>query len=110
MLEAAGQAVPDSTPSLEINLGHTLVRRLAETSEQSRFDDLAWVLLGQAQIAEGDLPGDPGAYHQAGLTHVGNSALDGGMAGDTSDGSSTHKYSVQTGAPSETFPPKRSPW
>ncbi len=62
MLEAAGQEVPDSKPTLEVNLSHPLVMRLAAESEGERFDDLAWVIYGQAEIAEGDLPEDPGAY------------------------------------------------
>lgn len=62
MLEAAGQDVPDSKPTLEVNLSHPLVKRLAAESAGERFDDLAWVIYGQAEIAEGDLPEDPGAY------------------------------------------------
>ena len=62
MLEAAGQSVPDSKPTLEVNLSHPLVKRLGAEAAGERFDDLAWVIYGQAEIAEGDLPEDPGAY------------------------------------------------
>ena len=62
MLEAAGQEVPESKPALEVNLGHPLVRRLETAGDDGRFEDLARVLLGQAEIAEGDLPADPADY------------------------------------------------
>ncbi|MEM6810612.1 MAG: molecular chaperone HtpG [Pseudomonadota bacterium] len=62
MLEAAGQDVPESKPALEVNLGHPLVRRLETAADDARFEDLARVLLGQAEIAEGDLPADPADY------------------------------------------------
>ncbi|MEM7611471.1 MAG: molecular chaperone HtpG [Pseudomonadota bacterium] len=63
MLEAAGQQVPDSKPTLEINLDHPLVQRLADAGDDGdRFDDLAWVIFGQAEIAQGELPEDPGTY------------------------------------------------
>ena len=53
--------MPETKPALEVNLAHPLVRRL-EAAEEARFEDLARVLLGQAEIAEGDLPADPGDY------------------------------------------------
>lgn len=62
MLEAAGQEVPESKPTLEINLAHGLVRQMSETKDDTRFTDLANVVVGQAQIAEGRLPSDPAVY------------------------------------------------
>ncbi|MEL6870677.1 MAG: molecular chaperone HtpG [Pseudomonadota bacterium] len=62
MFEAAGQEVPESKPTLEVNLSHPLLTRLDSEKDDARFDDLAEVILGQAQIAEGGLPEDPGAY------------------------------------------------
>lgn len=62
MLEAAGQAVPESRPTLEVNLSHAVLRQMAATDDESRFADLAQVVVGQAQIAEGQLPDDPAAY------------------------------------------------
>ncbi|MEL7023863.1 MAG: molecular chaperone HtpG [Pseudomonadota bacterium] len=62
MLEAAGQEVPDSKPALELNLTHAMVRQMASTQDDARFSDLAQVIVGQAQIAEGRLPSDPAAY------------------------------------------------
>ncbi|MEO0575221.1 MAG: molecular chaperone HtpG [Pseudomonadota bacterium] len=62
MFEAAGQDLPESKPTLEVNLEHPLLARLTDEKDDGRFDDLAEVILGQAQIAEGGLPEDPGAY------------------------------------------------
>ena len=53
---------------LEINPKHPLIRRLAETvaangSEvSSKLDDIAWLLLDQARIIEGETPPDPAAF------------------------------------------------
>ena len=59
MLKQAGQPVPESKPTLEINPDHPLVKRLESTTQ---FDDLANVLFDQALLAEGGLPDDPAAY------------------------------------------------
>ena len=64
MLEAAGQEVPDAKPTLELNLEHPLVNRLAGESDDARFGDLAAIIVGQAEIAEGGLPSDPAGYVQ----------------------------------------------
>jgi len=62
MLKAAGQDVPESRPTLELNPAHALVQRLdSETSEQ-RFADLAQVLFDQALLAEGGALQDPAGY------------------------------------------------
>ena len=62
VLKAVGQAAPDMKPTLEINLGHPLVRRLESESEQGRFDDLSRILLDQAILAEGGQLDDPSAF------------------------------------------------
>ncbi|NCT82891.1 MAG: molecular chaperone HtpG [Comamonadaceae bacterium] len=59
LLKQAGQAAPESKPTLEINPEHALVKRL-DGSE--RFDDLAQVLFDQAVLAEGGHLEDPAAY------------------------------------------------
>lgn len=59
MLKQAGQPVPESKPTLEINPDHPLVKRLESTTQ---FDDLANVLFDQALLAEGGLPDDLAAY------------------------------------------------
>lgn len=61
LMEAAGQAVPESKPILEINPEHPLVNRL-DTLEGDEFEGFASVLLDQAIIAEGGHLDDPAAY------------------------------------------------
>ncbi len=61
MLEASGQTVPESKPTLEINQGHPLIGRLA-AREGDQFDELARLLLEQATLADGRQLGDPGAF------------------------------------------------
>ncbi len=62
ILKAAGQEIPESAPSLEINPGHALIRRLNDEDDGQRFEDLALVLFDQACLAEGRKLDDPGAY------------------------------------------------
>ncbi|NBQ86347.1 MAG: molecular chaperone HtpG [Betaproteobacteria bacterium] len=59
MLKAAGQAVPDTKPVLEVNAEHALVKKLDGSPS---FHDLAHILFDQALLAEGGLPEDPAAY------------------------------------------------
>ena len=62
LLKAAGQKAPETKPILEINPHHALLKRLKEeSSDSTRFDDWAHVLLDQATLAEGgqlDNPAD----------------------------------------------------
>jgi molecular chaperone HtpG len=62
MLEAAGQALPESKPTLEINVDHPLVTRLASETSEERFDGLANILLDHALLAEGTQLDNPAAY------------------------------------------------
>lgn len=64
IMEASGQAVPESQPIFEINPEHTLVKRLAAEQDEQRFSDLARVMLDQASLAEGRQPKDPGIFVQ----------------------------------------------
>ncbi|GHB29877.1 molecular chaperone HtpG [Salinicola rhizosphaerae] len=61
LMEAAGQAVPEVKPILELNPEHALVARL-EGTDGGHFGDLARILLDQAVIAEGGHLDDPAAY------------------------------------------------
>ncbi len=76
MLEAAGQPVPENKPVLEVNLDHDLLRALDSVEEGDKFNDLAFLLLDQAMLAEGQLPKDPAAtarrMHQMLVTAVNN--------------------------------------
>ena len=62
LLEAAGQAVPDSKPHFELNAAHPLLLRLDAESDEDQFRELAFVLLDQARLAEGGQLPDPGAF------------------------------------------------
>ena len=64
ILEQAGQALPDSKPSFELNPEHPLVKKLDQESNEERFGDLAKVLFEQANLAEGAQLEDPAAYVQ----------------------------------------------
>ncbi len=62
LLESAGQAVPDSKPTIELNPEHVLVKKLDQEPDEDRFSDLAKVLFDQASLAEGGSLKDPAAY------------------------------------------------
>ncbi len=64
ILEATGQAVPDSKPVFEINPQHPLIEKLDSAPAGERFDDLAQILFDQAALAAGDSLKDPAAYVQ----------------------------------------------
>ena len=62
IMEAAGQAVPESKPILEINPTHPLIQKLDSESDEERFADLSRIVLDQALLAEGGQLEDPAAY------------------------------------------------
>jgi len=64
MLEASGQEVPDSKPILEINVSHPLLKKLSDEDDESRFDELANIVLDQALLMEGESIENPALYVQ----------------------------------------------
>ena len=62
MMEAAGQALPESKPTMEINIEHPLLQRLDQEADEDRFADLSQILLDQAFLAEGSALEDPASY------------------------------------------------
>jgi molecular chaperone HtpG len=64
VMQATGQAVPEAKPSLEINVEHPLIRRLAAEQDERRFGDLAQLVFDQAHLAEGGQLKDPGVFVQ----------------------------------------------
>ena len=62
MLEASGQKLPESKPTLEVNPNHPLMNRLGNTADDGRFESLALIILDQATLAEGGALADPAAY------------------------------------------------
>ncbi|VUD56631.1 Chaperone protein HtpG [Thalassocella blandensis] len=64
LLEQAGQHIPDSKPSLEINPEHPLMQKMDKEADEDRFADLVKVIYDQANLAEGGSLKDPAAYVQ----------------------------------------------
>ena len=62
ILEQAGQSLPSSKPSFELNPEHPLVLKLDQEADEERFADLTRVLFDQANLAEGGHLEDPAAY------------------------------------------------
>jgi len=64
IMAATGQKVPDSKPTLELNVGHPLVKYLDAVSDGEQFKELAQVLYEQAALAEGGELANPAEYVQ----------------------------------------------
>ena len=62
MLEASGQALPESKPILEINVDHPLVTRLSAETDDKKFDDLTNIVLDHALLADGTTLANPADY------------------------------------------------
>ncbi len=62
LMEAAGQAMPSTKPTMELNPEHPLVTKLDQEADEDRFADLTQVLFDQALLAEGGQLQDPSAY------------------------------------------------
>jgi len=63
MLAAAGQTPERAKPILEVNAGHALIAKLGQASgSDEERQDLAFLLLDEARIAEGEPPADPRAF------------------------------------------------
>ena len=62
MLKAAGQAVPESKPILELNPEHALVQKLRGESNDARVSQWADLLLNQSLLAEGEQLENPAAF------------------------------------------------
>lgn len=64
LLREAGQDLPDSKPTLEINPQHALLKRVEAETDTAKSTDLATLLLEQAEIAAGAPLPDPAAFVQ----------------------------------------------
>jgi molecular chaperone HtpG len=62
IMEASGQAVPESKPIFEINPDHPLVVKLDSEADEELFEDIVAVLLGQANLSDGGELDDPGEF------------------------------------------------
>ncbi len=64
MLKAAGQEVPDSLPTLEVNMDHALMARLKAAGDDGVFSDIAMLLFEQAALSGGVALEDPAGFVQ----------------------------------------------
>ena len=64
LLREAGQEMPESKPTLEINPAHALVKRVETEADEAKAADLAMLLLEQAEISAGAPLPDPSAFVQ----------------------------------------------
>ncbi|MEW9625310.1 molecular chaperone HtpG [Rhodanobacter geophilus] len=64
LLREAGQELPESKPTLEINPQHALLKRVESEADDAKAKDLATLLLEQAEIAAGAQLADPAAFVQ----------------------------------------------
>ncbi|MGQ4582997.1 molecular chaperone HtpG [Lysobacter sp. F60174L2] len=64
LMREAGQEMPDSKPTLEINPQHDLLKRVETETDDAKAKDLATLLLEQAEIAAGAPLPDPAAFVQ----------------------------------------------
>lgn len=64
IMEASGQAVPESKPIFEINADHPLINKLEHEPDEDRFTDLISLLFDQASLAEGHELEDPADFSQ----------------------------------------------
>ncbi|MBU3673043.1 MAG: molecular chaperone HtpG [Sinobacteraceae bacterium] len=62
IMAAAGQAVPEAKPELEINVHHALIKRLDATSAEDEFTELALLVFDQAKLAESGSVANPGEF------------------------------------------------
>ncbi len=62
IMEAAGQAMPETKPIFELNPDHPLIVKLDQEQDEERFGDLVSILFDQASLAEGRQLEDPGQF------------------------------------------------
>jgi molecular chaperone HtpG len=61
---AAGQKVPDTKPTLELNVTHPIVKYLESITDAQQFGELANLVCDQAGLAEGGQLANPAEYVQ----------------------------------------------
>jgi molecular chaperone HtpG len=66
LLKASGQTLPKTKRILEVNPNHPILEKLRDVFEKDKKDpriaEYAELLYGQAVLADGNLPPDPGAF------------------------------------------------
>jgi molecular chaperone HtpG len=64
IMQAAGQAVPETKPILELNMEHPLVTKLAAEKDEDNADILAGILFDQAALSAGRQLENPAKFVQ----------------------------------------------
>ncbi|HIF17945.1 MAG TPA: molecular chaperone HtpG [Cycloclasticus sp.] len=62
IMKAAGQDMPASLPTFEVNAEHALIQRLKDEADDERFADLSHLLFEQALLSEGGQLEDPATF------------------------------------------------
>lgn len=62
ILQAAGQAAPESKPVFELNPEHSIIKKLHDTQDDAVFANWTEVLFDQAVLAEGGALDNPAAF------------------------------------------------
>jgi molecular chaperone HtpG len=62
IMKAAGQDMPTSLPTFEVNAEHALIQRLKDETDDERFADLSHLLFEQALLSEGGQLEDPATF------------------------------------------------
>ncbi len=63
ILKAMGQGdLPETTPILEVNVDNEIVKKIADSDDETFVEDLSHVLLDQALLNEGVMLKDPGDF------------------------------------------------
>jgi molecular chaperone HtpG len=62
IMQASGQAVPETKPIFELNPTHPLINKLEHEPDEERFGDLISLLFDQASLAEGHELEDPARF------------------------------------------------
>jgi len=62
LMKQAGQELPGSKPTLEINPGHPVIQRLDSEKDDTKVRDWSEILLDQAVLAEGGQLEDPARF------------------------------------------------
>jgi molecular chaperone HtpG len=62
MFAQMGQEAPEIPIILEINPDHEMIKKLEKVEDNTTFEDMAWLLLDTAKLAEGMEPKDKTAF------------------------------------------------
>ena len=62
LMKQAGQNVPSSKPTLEINIDHALFSKVKTEEDDKKFNDWTNLIFDQAILAEGGQLDDPAGF------------------------------------------------